>query len=305
MNEIAQPSRFESYDQAAQFIEQFAARAQRLATPCGDGRLIWHQFGTGCPEHPSLVFLHGGSGSWTHWIRNIEEFARTRRVLTVDLPGLGDSDLPHCAHSAEVLAAVLCTGLERLLEPEERFDLVGFSFGGILSGHVAVQMADRIHSLVIAGAPAFGLPSSGPINEVIPVPESASFDEARPIHEHNLRLFMIARPERVDPLAIWLHGENLRRSRLRSRKIARSDTLARALRRVRCPLAGIFGEMDVSISPSIEAHRSLFQEIDPESKFVVLPGTGHWAAYEDPERFNTELARILEQHRNQKRNLNR
>ena len=39
--------------------------------------------------------LHGGAGSWTHWIRNIEAVAAAGRMACVpDLPGFGDSDVP-------------------------------------------------------------------------------------------------------------------------------------------------------------------------------------------------------------------
>ena len=59
------------------------ALAQRHATPCGDGEVVWHTWGTGEP----LVLLHGGSGSWTHWIRNVEALAAAgRRVVVPDLP---------------------------------------------------------------------------------------------------------------------------------------------------------------------------------------------------------------------------
>ena len=61
------------------------ALARRLTTPCGDGELVWHAWGDDGDQ--PLVLLHGGSGSWTHWIRNVEAFAAAgRRVLVPDLP---------------------------------------------------------------------------------------------------------------------------------------------------------------------------------------------------------------------------
>ncbi len=42
-----------------------------------------------------MVLLHGGSGSWTHWIRNIPMLlACGRQVWAQDLPGFGDSASP-------------------------------------------------------------------------------------------------------------------------------------------------------------------------------------------------------------------
>src|SRR5207253_11023799 len=36
------------------FVDRVAAEAQRFETPCGDGRLVWHSWGSG----PTLVLLH-------------------------------------------------------------------------------------------------------------------------------------------------------------------------------------------------------------------------------------------------------
>ena len=52
--------------------------AQRIETPTSGGQMVWHCWGEGKP----IVLLHGGSGSWTHWLRNIEPLAaRGRRVF--------------------------------------------------------------------------------------------------------------------------------------------------------------------------------------------------------------------------------
>ena len=36
--------------------------------------------------------LHGGHGSWLHWIRNIDALGQRHTLLIPDLPGFGDSD---------------------------------------------------------------------------------------------------------------------------------------------------------------------------------------------------------------------
>ncbi|MCZ8108255.1 MAG: alpha/beta fold hydrolase, partial [Burkholderiales bacterium] len=64
------------------------ASARRVETPCGEGRMVWRIWGEG----PPLVLLHGGYGSWLHWIRTIPAFADRRTLHVPDLPGLGDSD---------------------------------------------------------------------------------------------------------------------------------------------------------------------------------------------------------------------
>ncbi|MDB5843914.1 MAG: hydrolase-like protein, partial [Polaromonas sp.] len=53
--------------------------------------MVWRCWGEGAP----VVLLHGGSGSWTHWIRNIPTLvACSRQVWAPDLPGFADSASP-------------------------------------------------------------------------------------------------------------------------------------------------------------------------------------------------------------------
>ena len=69
-------------------IAEWDAKAEHIETPLTKGRIVWRKWGSG----PPLVFFHGGSGSWTHWIRNIPVLSRDYTVYAVDLPGMGDSD---------------------------------------------------------------------------------------------------------------------------------------------------------------------------------------------------------------------
>ena len=92
--------------------------------------MVWRSWGEG----PPLVLLHGASGSWTHWIRNIRPLAARFRVLVPDMPGFGDSDAPPEPHTADGLADLLAAPLNVMLPPPTRFDLAGFSFGGIIGG---------------------------------------------------------------------------------------------------------------------------------------------------------------------------
>src|SRR5215210_6631276 len=45
-------------------------------------------------EGQPLVFVHGLSGCWQNWLENAPHFARSHRVIAVDLAGFGDSELP-------------------------------------------------------------------------------------------------------------------------------------------------------------------------------------------------------------------
>ena len=63
-------------------------------------RVRWRRFGEDTSK-PPLVLLHGGHGSWMHWLRNVEALSAARSVLVPDMPGFAESDTPpapgkHC-----------------------------------------------------------------------------------------------------------------------------------------------------------------------------------------------------------------
>jgi 2-hydroxy-6-oxonona-2,4-dienedioate hydrolase len=76
-------------------VQRLVAQAVRRTTPCGAGDLVWHVWGQARPGVRPLVLLHGGSGSWTHWVRNLDALVAAGHQLWVpDLPGFGDSAPP-------------------------------------------------------------------------------------------------------------------------------------------------------------------------------------------------------------------
>jgi len=91
--------------EAREYIEKLEKLAEHRCVPFGPGGAIhWRLFGEGEP----LVLVHGGHGSWLHWVRNIEALAKQYRVLVPDLPGFGDSgDLPADAGMQQLVDAFI------------------------------------------------------------------------------------------------------------------------------------------------------------------------------------------------------
>ena len=113
-------------------VQALQHAAERIETPCGAGTLVWRRWGP--RQGPPVLLLHGGSGSWTHWVRNIEALTRAgRMVLVPDMPGFGESAAPPDGHDADVLPGWLELGLQTLVGPAP-VQAVGFSFGGLVAG---------------------------------------------------------------------------------------------------------------------------------------------------------------------------
>lgn len=138
-------------------VLRLQALARRETTPCGDGDMVWHVWGDARPDRPPLVLLHGGSGSWTHWVRNIDDLLAAGRELWIpDLPGFGASASPTRGGDADALVEPLAEGLRALFGPRP-CDLVGFSFGGLTAGLLLAEHPELARQLVLVGAPAMGV----------------------------------------------------------------------------------------------------------------------------------------------------
>jgi pimeloyl-ACP methyl ester carboxylesterase len=273
-------------EETVAIVEGVAAEAQRIETPCGDGTMVWRVWGSG----PPLVLLHGGYGSWTHWIRNVLSLARRFTVIAPDLPGLGESATPPEPHTAEGLAAIIVAGLATILPGGERFHLTGFSFGGVLGGHVAVLLGEQVRGFTIVGSNGLGLRRQP--TELERQKPSGTVEELLAIARHNLGVLMIADKDKIDDLAVYIQYINAPRGRIRSRRFSRSDALIRALPRVTVQLSGIWGGRDAGAYPYLDERKRVLNEIQPGLRFEVIPGAGHWVAYEAAERFNEVLAEI-------------
>ena len=219
-------------------IEQLDGEARRHTTPCHDGDLVWREWGAG----PTVVLHHGGFGSWLHWVRNIEHLSARRRVLAVDTPGLGDSAPVPEPVTPEAIARPIAEGLRTLLAPGESCDLVGFSFGGLVSGQVAVQLESRVRSLTLVGSSGLGLPRERVVDLVRRTPDMSP-EELSEAQLQNIRALMLHDPESVDELARAIQAHNDLRARVKSRRMSLGDSLRQALPALEGRLNGIWESM--------------------------------------------------------------
>jgi len=101
-------------------------------------------------EGPPLLLVHGLSGAWQNWLEQIPHFARTHRVIAVDLPGFGASPMPPWEISIASYGRFVHDFCERL--GVASCAIVGNSMGGFIATEVAITEPDRIEKLVLVSA---------------------------------------------------------------------------------------------------------------------------------------------------------
>ena len=274
-------------------LARVEAASQRHETPCGAGRMIWHGWGEGQGNAAPVVLVHGGSGSWAHWARNIRALVdQGRKVWACDLPGCGESDRPPVGEDGDALPPWIEEGADAL--GLETFDLVGFSFGAMVSGFYAARYPQRVRKLVLAGAPALS-DKPGPkiaLKEWLRLPDGPQRADA---FRHNLRLLMLANDSSIDDLSLELYVRCLKQDRLTKRRIARTDILLRTMPDISAPVFATWGAQDVLARGRFDVLEAGLRRAPNFRELKLIEGAGHWAQFEAPDAFDAMLRGWLAQ----------
>jgi pimeloyl-ACP methyl ester carboxylesterase len=250
-------------------------------------KLNTHVAGSG---HP-LVLLHGGHGSWTHWIRNIDALARHFRVIAFDLPGYGASpdvakDITvddYIAWVADAVAGIAAQHNGDGIEPG--IDLAGFSFGGALSARIAPRLGHSLRRLSLLGPSGFGARA---VTELDRLPPPG--DEQRvAIAAANLGAFMLAKSAAPDDPVVAIQLANIDGTRFDSRRVSRRSTMLEDLPCIPAPVQMIWGAHDKLPLPSLKERVEECRRVRPDVQVTVVPDGGHWIQYDQPDAVNRLL----------------
>lgn len=276
-------------------VRDVAAQATRHTTPCGTGDIVWHRWSALPPTRTHsrpLVLLHGGSGSWTHWLHNINPLRAAGYTLWVpDLPGFGDSAPPPQGSDADALIAPLHAGLQQLL-PGQACNLVGFSFGAMTAGMLLAAHPHLAARLVLVGAPAMGVVMQRQFD--LKAWRHLPAAEQEDIHRYNLAALMLHNPALIDGLALQLHTANVERDRMPRRRLSHTRILAHSLAQVSCPVYAIYGRHDALYQRWIDRLAPAYAQATAHFQgLTLIEDAGHWVQFEQPQAFHTALLAAL------------
>jgi pimeloyl-ACP methyl ester carboxylesterase len=236
---------------------------------------------------PALVFIHCWSCDRNLWENQVPVFSKNHRVVTIDLPGHGESGKGRSNWSIEsygedVNRVVTKLGLKRVV-------LIGSSMGG----PVALEAARRMPERVVAIVPVDTLQNVDRMmtEQVEAMVKQIQSDYKAEITKFaNQYLFAPSTPtsvrERVLSKAIAMPPE----IGLPILKAAALYNPVPALESIKAPIRAINSDLYPTNLEGLRKHA-------PQFEAVIIKGVGHYPMLEDPVRFNELLAGVLREKR--------
>jgi pimeloyl-ACP methyl ester carboxylesterase len=246
-----------------------------------------------------LVLIHGLATTRVIWRHALPLLSKGRRVITLDVPGFGDSPPAGEGFVLDTVAERIAKALERA-GLEKPFDLVGHSMGGAVALALAARDPGAIRRLVLvapaglrpmpaAAARAFGALAV----RAIPLRRLGA-----PLADFGFGRRLLMTPGTADPASIPPADVRamLAASRGATRISEALSTVASAdvrplLAKLPVHVGAVWGARDRIVPPG-GIHT--VQELRPEAPTATVPNAGHILMVERPEQFTNALENVLE-----------
>ena len=233
----------------------------------------------------ALVFIHCWACDRHLWDNQVAEFSKTNRVVTIDLPGHGESGLERKNWSIQSYGDDVKTVVTKL--DLKRVVLVGSSMGGPIALEAARRMRDRVVAIV----PVDTLHN---VEQKVP-PEQldAAMKQLRADYKGAVTALMnqfFFAPSTPD--AVKARVLNDATSRPPETAIAILAAIfaydpAPALKKIKAPIRAINSDR---VPTNVEVNRKYAPQFD----VAIIKGIGHYPMLEEPASFNQLLAEILQ-----------
>jgi len=261
-------------------------------------RLNYVDIGEG--DATPVLFVHGLAGQWQNWLENIPRVAQERRVLALDLPGHGQSEMPREKISIQGYGRAVDAFLEAL--GVDKVHVVGNSMGGFVASELAIQFPARVDRLVLVSAAGISnanlyMAPALTVGRIAQTLTTATAARHRSMAKRRLTrhvaIALVARhPSLLKPDLVW---EGLMKG---AGKASFPDAFRAnldydfrdRLPDIEAPTLVVWGEKDsvLSVRDTDE-----FERMIDDARKVVMEDTGHVPMVERPRAFNEMLLGFL------------
>ncbi len=238
--------------------------------------------------HPNpkgtIVLVHGLGTSSSTWLKVLPILIRNHRVIALDLPGFGFSDLKSgkSFSSLSEHRAALTTLVD--YAAQEAFTLVGQSFGGWICVQYAAEYPRRVAHLILINTAGIYYRGVEALREVFTIRTMA--DTRRLLNALWYRY-----PWYFKPFTRAIFRELSQRNMNDIvNSIEAKDFLAEELSQLRTPVSVIWGKEDKAISL---AAVDVIKRLAPRSNVYFIDRCGHVPQLERPEEVKRILSSIL------------
>lgn len=250
-------------------------------------------------DGPPILFVHGLGGCWQNWLEQLPVLAERHRVIAMDLPGFGHSEMP----AETITISRYSAWLDQLCDvlgigPTA---VVGNSMGGFIGAELAVSRPERVERLALVAAAGLSIDDErrnpdlilARRTRVIVTWAAAHLDilARRPELRARALRFVF---EHADRLPGPLVSEQLKGTGKPGFAGALDALTSYPIRsripEIACPTLIVWGTRD-RLVPLRDAHE--FGELIPGSRKVIFGDTGHVPMIERPARFNAALEAFL------------
>ncbi len=253
-------------------------------------RIHYRRSGAGFP----VVFLHAGVADSRMWEPQAAGLGKHFDVITPDMRGFGDSELPPESWSpiADVLALMEELGLRQAPH------LIGCSIGGSAAIDFTLEHPERVSKLVLVGAGIGGQPHDEKHDHLYA--EVTAAEESKDLHalnEAEMKLWLVGPgratthvDKRLRDLFLDMNGRSLQ-SDYKSAPMQRLEPPAFGrLGEIGAPTLVIVGDHDL---PEIQETADLLVSKIRGARKAIIPDAAHLPNLEHPEKFNSLLLHFL------------
>lgn len=243
-------------------------------------------------EGPPLVLVHGVGADLEMWTPLAALLSRHRRVVTYDMQGHGESAAPPGPYSL----ADFVRQLRRLAEDLDlsRFDLAGFSMGGLVAQGFALEHPGSVNRLILVNT-VYDRSAAERQAVQTRVEEARSGGYLAGVEAAIERWFTPAfrtvRPELIEPIRRRMMTNDKAAYVAAYAVFATADeALAPQLGRIEAPTLVITGMEDQRSTPAMAQRMAA---ILPRARLQLFPGQRHMTPIEAPDRMAAVIDEFL------------